>query len=281
MARGRERDWPGYVELPVAKLGTPSPGPAPDPVAVEHYLSIEVAGRALVTLACTPTDLEELVAGHLVARGLAPVDRTPGDAGFACRFSGDRRLAQVTLGAGSGTGGGDGAGRVAAGDGADFVASGCGAGLVTDQARLLMDPGVVTWEGRVPAGRLRSLVHGLQDAPLYRLTGGTHSAAAVTPDSDAGRLRYEDIGRHNAVDKVIGGLWLAGRLPGPHILATSGRISSDVVLKAARAGFPVVVSRGAPTVMAVELARTLGLTVAGFGRGKRLNLYAGFERIDQ
>jgi len=295
-----------------------------DAVAVEHYLTVRVAretgdaaGEAagpvtVATLACTPEHLEELTVGFLVGQGLLPagLDRRAGvsarreaglDAlGYRFELSSDRRVATLTLNGPVASAGGAPGGDVPAGGAGSgvsrFVASGCGQAVVFNQTRLLMELPRLTWAGHVPVASLLSLTAALQDAPIFRLTGGTHSALAGEVAGDgwpAGAVvvRREDIGRHNAVDKVVGHLWLAGKLPAqapgeggasgdrPLVLATSGRISSDIVLKAARAGFPVVVSHGAPTVMAVEIGRELGLTVAGFARGRRLNLYSHPERV--
>ena len=288
-----EQDWPGYVEMGIRKIGGGA-GETADAVAVEHYLTVELGGRGVATLACTPADLEELAAGFLVGQGLVPVGETPEAVGYSCRLSPDRRVAGVTAGA---SGAPPGEPGTANGCWDKFIGSGCGAGLVHDQDRLLLEIPPVTWEGALPAGRLTELAAVLQTSPLFRLTGGTHSAlaATVTPGGDppagpsagppAGLIVHrEDIGRHNAVDKVVGHLWLTGRLgggSGPFILVTSGRLSSDIVLKAARAGFPVAVSHGAPTVMAVEMARRLGLTLVGFARGRRMNVYTGGERVSE
>jgi FdhD protein len=284
-----EQDWPGYVEMDIRKIGGEA-GETADAVAVEHYLTVELGGRGVATLACTPSDLEELAAGFLVGQGLVPVGATPEAVGYSCRLSPDRRVAGVTTGA---SGAPPGEPGPADGCWDKFIGSGCGAGLVHDQDRLLLEIPPVTWEGALPAGRLTGLAAALQTSPLFRLTGGTHSALAATVAPGGGSpagppagliVHREDIGRHNAVDKVVGHLWLTGRLgggSGPFILVTSGRLSSDIVLKAARAGFPVAVSHGAPTVMAVEMARRLGLTLVGFARGWRMNVYTGGERVPE
>lgn len=291
---------PGYLELDVRKIGGDGPRDAADAVAVEHYLTIQVNGMAVATLACTPENLDELVAGFLVGQGLAPLSGRAA----SWTFSPDRRLVKVLVrsGALSGAGGPGGGGNLGDKVPGGLVSSGCGAGLVFDQARVLMEIPKAAWDGRVRAAELLALAGALQDSRLFRLTGGTHSALAAeaaTAAPDEARLRplvrREDIGRHNAVDKVIGHLWLSGRLgastPGSEgpgragagplalILATSGRISSDIALRAARAGFPVIVSHGAPTVMAVEIGRQLGLTLVGFARGRRLNVYSNPERV--
>jgi FdhD protein len=109
---------------------------------------------------------------------------------------------------------------------------------------------------------------------LFDATGGVHAAAAVTPLGEPLVVR-EDIGRHNAVDKVIGRLLLDGELPAGGLgLFVSGRASFEIVVKAWAAGFSAVVAVSAPSALAVETARAAGLTLVGFAREGRLNVYA-------
>ncbi|MCK5181043.1 MAG: formate dehydrogenase accessory sulfurtransferase FdhD, partial [Dehalococcoidia bacterium] len=89
----------------------------------------------------------------------------------------------------------------------------------------------------------------------------------------------EDIGRHNAVDKIFGACILDNIATDNHILITSGRISSEILLKIARRNVPVLVSKSAPTNLGVKLANDLGVTLVGFVRGKRMNVYTHNERI--
>jgi FdhD protein len=114
---------------------------------------------------------------------------------------------------------------------------------------------------------------------VFGRTGGLHAAALFTPGGEPLVLR-EDIGRHNAVDKVIGWAFLGGRLPlSDHILMVSGRGGFEIVQKALSAGIPLLASVSAPSSLAVQLARELGLTLVGFLRGRRFVIYAGEERI--
>jgi len=114
---------------------------------------------------------------------------------------------------------------------------------------------------------------------LFTTTGAVHGAAAFDADGNI-LVTREDVGRHNAVDKVVGHLLLDGALPAGELgLYVSGRASFEIVQKAWAAGFSALVSVSAPTSLAVATARRAGLTLAGFVRGERVNVYAP-ERVD-
>ncbi|MGA2718470.1 MAG: formate dehydrogenase accessory sulfurtransferase FdhD, partial [Candidatus Acidiferrales bacterium] len=142
-------------------------------------------------------------------------------------------------------------------------------GLRRPEAASLFDPEILC---ELPP-RLRAA------QAVFGRTGGLHAAALFTPGGELLVLR-EDIGRHNAVDKVIGWALLNGRVPlSDHVLMVSGRGGFEIVQKAITAGIPLLASVSAPSSLAVQLARELGLTLVGFLRGRRFVIYAGEERI--
>jgi FdhD protein len=155
----------------------------------------------------------------------------------------------------------------------------CGATTVESLAHEFapLAPGPVVDPGVLPplAGRLR------EGQAVFDRTGGLHAAGLFDTD---GRLRVlrEDVGRHNAVDKVVGRSLLDGRLPeAAALLAVSGRAGYEVVQKAVAAGIPVLVAVGAPSSLAVQVARRFGLTLVGFLKQDRFNVYSGAERLSR
>ncbi len=133
---------------------------------------------------------------------------------------------------------------------------------------------------RVGAAVLVSLPDRLREGQaVFELTGGLHAAGLVDPLGALLAVR-EDVGRHNALDKLVGAAALAGELPlRDRVLVVSGRISFEIVQKAAVAGIPFVAAVSAPTDLAVEAAERVGMTLVGFVRGRGFNVYAGEERI--
>jgi FdhD protein len=132
----------------------------------------------------------------------------------------------------------------------------------------------------VSAATVGSLPGRLRDAQAgFAATGGLHATGLFTPEGELVCLR-EDVGRHNALDKVVGWAFTEGRLPlADSILCVSGRLSFELVQKASVAGCPIMVAVGAPSSLAVELAVDRGLTLCGFVRGGRANVYTEPWRI--
>jgi FdhD protein len=233
-----------------------------DEVAVEDPLEIRVDGRALAVTMRTPGNDEELALGFLHGEGL--IDG-PRDAGPPQDLAGNTVEVTGPL--------------LREPDARSFFTSSscgvCGKGALEEVA--------VHSDAVAPGPVLdRALVADLPERlrqPTFTRTGGLHATGLFTPAGALVCVR-EDVGRHNAMDKVIGWALREGLVPlHPHVLCVSGRLSFELVQKAVVAGAPLLVGVGAPTSLAVSLAEDRGLTLCGFARGGRVNVYTAPERI--
>jgi FdhD protein len=158
------------------------------------------------------------------------------------------------------------------------ISSGCGKGITFTSYRSGDDRRMDVQERMITLNAIRKLLSDFRTiSKLYLETGGVHSAALA----DNGSILFfsEDIGRHNAVDKLIGKAFLESVSVENKVLLTSGRVTSEIMTKAARNRFPVLISRAAPSCMAVNLAEDMGITLVGFARGDRMNVYSWPNRI--
>lgn len=250
--------------------------PKDDFLAAEEPLEIRIGDEPLSVTMRTPGDDHELAAGFLLTEGIVQ-NRTQ-----------ILLLEPVTAGP-EGARGNVIRAEISPGTGADrekmrrnfFAASSCGicgkASIDSVRARTMQAP---NRDLRLPAAkllRLPELLRSSQD--VFERTGGLHAAALFGTSGELLCLR-EDIGRHNAVDKVIGWALLEGHVPlSDSVLLVSGRGGFEIVQKAIVAGLPVVACVSAPSSLAVQLAREMRLTLVGFLRGNRFVIYSGEERI--
>jgi FdhD protein len=227
----------------------------PDEVAIEEPLEIRVDGAPLAVTMRTPGHDEELALGFLYGEGLIDGLRPAG-------LTQDLAANTVEV-----------SGPLIRDPGArNFYTSSscgvCGKGALDEVAN-----------GPVIARELAAALPTRLEQPGFERTGGLHATGLFTAEGDLLCTR-EDVGRHNAMDKVIGQALRDGRLPlHDHILCVSGRLSFELVQKAAVAGAPILVGVGAPSSLAVELAGDRGLTLCGFARRGSINVYTRPERI--
>ena len=249
-----------------------------DTVVVEEPLEIRIHGESLTVTMRTPGDDFALAAGLLFAEGIV---RGPDEIG-AMAYCEDpenpelQNIVNVYLEAGWPQD------TEAARWKRNFLAnSSCGlCGKASIEAVRCLAPPLPPSEFRVSVGVIGQLSDRLRAAQrIFAKTGGLHAAGLFDGAGNLLALR-EDVGRHNAVDKLIGSELLAGRAPlSERILMVSGRTSFEIMQKAAVARIPIVCAVSAPSSLAVQLARDLHMTLIGFLRGDTMNVYAGAERL--
>jgi FdhD protein len=247
-----------------------------DDVAVERALEIRIDGRTISVTLRTPGHDAELALGFLAGEGLI------------ARRADVREVALAPA---------------ACDDQPDAVELALAPGVRMDWTRLERHFAATAACGLCGRAHLESLRSGLTPIPAgrpiepaalvalparlseaqstFRVTGGLHAAALCEADLAPLALR-EDVGRHNAVDKVAGWMLEAGRYPAEGgVLWVSGRTGAEIVLKAAHARIPVLAAVGAPSSLAIDLARAAGMTLIGFLREGRMNVYTGIERLSR
>ncbi|MBX3206567.1 MAG: formate dehydrogenase accessory sulfurtransferase FdhD [Labilithrix sp.] len=251
-----------------------------DEVAVEEPLEVRISGETLAITMRTPGHDRELVLGFLLAEGVIASADDVSSLVHCGRTTDEGRdnTIDVTLAPGVKPPVDQETGMLARRG--TLVTSACGVCGRRSIDDLLARVAPLRDEGRVARRVLTDAVEGLRERqPVFSRTGGCHAASLV---SFAGEhvATFEDVGRHNAVDKVVGSRLLAGAVPlEGHVLVASGRSSFEIVQKALSAGLPVVASVSAPSSLAIDLARRANVTLAGFVRGGAMTIYAGRDRI--
>jgi FdhD protein len=264
---------------PVLRIRGGQRSTRPDTLAVEEPLEIRLAGTSLAVTMRTPGHDFDLVHGFLATEGVIAGAEDVAELRYCDSVDAEGRntynVVDVELAAG-----------VPVPPGAlarNFLtSSACGvcgkASIEAIRTRTRFDLAADTT--RLPLELLLALPEGLRAAQqLFDKTGGLHAAGLFGPSGELVALR-EDVGRHNAVDKVIGDAVRDGRLPlAGHVLVLSGRASFELTQKAAMAGIPVLAAVSAPSSLAVELAGEVGMTLVGFLRGDGCNVYTSPERL--
>jgi FdhD protein len=238
-----------------------------DCIVREVPLTIILNGKELVTLQCSPLGLKNLAVGFLLSEGiLRPEGKVKeielNERGWYIRvvLEGDSFVDLSLLSS-----------RV--------IGTGCAGGVSFYRAADAKGCLPLDSEVKIQKKKVLDLMRDFQErSSLFKTTGGVHSCALC------GQKEIEafadDIGRHNAVDKVLGECFLKGISVQDKVILSSGRISSEILIKVAKQKIPIIISRSATTDLAVELAEKLRITLIGFARGKRMNIYTHRDRVD-
>jgi FdhD protein len=256
------------ITVPIHKIDPDSNKAEQDLVAVEEPLQIRLGDRDFAITMRTPGQDRELAAGFLFTEGV--IENV---AQISSVTTDDRGAVTVELAPGVEV-------NFAARN--FYVTSSCGVcGKASiDGLKAAHCPSPPRGVPQIQSSLIPQLPEKLREAqPVFSHTGGLHGAGLFTAAGELLAVR-EDVGRHNAVDKLIGAMFLEAKTPlHNHVLMLSGRISFELVQKALMAGIPIVAAVGAPSSLAIETALHFGMTLIGFLRGQRYNIYSGRERL--
>ena len=253
-----------------SEVSVGSPTDVPEAVAEEVPVALAYNGRSFAVMMASPTDLADFAVGFSLTEGVV---ETPSEIlAIAERALPRGRELAVTIVESRAL-------ALAARRRALAGRTGCGLCGVDSIAEALRPIPRLATAARIPAAAIdRAVAAFPADQPLNRLTGATHAAAFADRDGTI-HLTREDVGRHNALDKLIGAVCAAGLDPASGFVVVSSRCSYEMVHKTAAAGIPLVASVSAPTGLAVDLADKVDVGLVAYARDGRFTVYAGADRI--
>lgn len=236
-----------------------------DKIVKEFPLAIKLNGTEIISLMCLPVDLIELAIGFLYSDGLIDdntiikttnLDMAKGLVEITAENTPSPKITTSRI-----------------------ITSGCGKGSIFQQSLEDIKYIEIKTDIKLKPSTITELMKEMQAmADIFKSTGGVHSCALATCQGSITHF-FEDIGRHNAIDKIFGACLLQNLELDSSIVLTSGRVSSEIIIKIAKRRIPFVISRSAPTDFALDLAAELGVCVVGFMRGERFSVYTETERI--
>jgi FdhD protein len=253
------------MEIDILKINRDKKDNLKDIVIEEIPLALYLNDKELITLSCSPDNLKELSIGFLFSAGLIKKIEEVKD----IIIDRQKWISYITLKNNNYP--------------SEFLfkrlyTSGCGRGAIFYNALDPVHTIKLEDNSKISKDRIFELMKGFEKKSVtYRKTGGVHSAALS--DGKDIVIFKEDIGRHNAVDKVIGEALMKSLNMKDFTILTSGRISSDLMFKIQKIGASFVISRSAPTDQAVKLAKSWNVSLVGFARGQRMNIYTAKERV--
>ena len=238
-----------------------------DILIIEYPFTIYLNDEEIITLLCSPKSLKELTVGFLYSEGfidnLSNVEEIQVDEekGTSYVYVKERKSLSEKL------------------QGKRTITSGCGKGTLFYNVLDSFKSKKIDKSLDVKIDEIKSLVREFNHkSELFLDTGGVHSCALCSISDIL--IFEEDIGRHNALDKILGRALMDNMNLSDKLVLTSGRISSEMLIKIAKRGIPAIISRSAPTSLSVELARELNIMVVGFARGEKMNIYSSFPSLN-